>query len=168
MSKNLKENIFIERGFNISRQVFTPATRRKDLQQARVIRERRKTEENKNMSIKDLLNARLKEAQPQRDTVIKDSVITTKPDSVAVNAPAIDSTAAPADSAGRAVTDSSIVHQVAPKDSTVTKAKQNVVNTDNYVFEDEVVKQNQPSESFLTRYMKAREKSRITGPYPYV
>ena len=74
MTKNLKENIFVERGFNISRQVFTPATRRKDLQQARVIRERRKTEENKNMSIRDLLNARLKEAQPQRDTATTDSV----------------------------------------------------------------------------------------------
>src|SRR5690606_40857257 len=25
----------------------------------------------------------------------------------------------------------------------------------------------QPSESFLSRYMKAREKSRVTGPFPY-
>jgi hypothetical protein len=44
---------------------------------------------------------------------------------------------------------------------------ENVVNTDNYVFEDEVVKQSQPGESFLSRYVRAREKSRITGPFPY-
>ena len=74
MTKNRKENIFIDRNFNVNRQVFTPATRRKDLQQARVIRERRKTVENKNMSIKDLLNSRLKEAQPQKDTIPSDSV----------------------------------------------------------------------------------------------
>jgi Tol biopolymer transport system component len=165
MSKNLKENIFVERGFNIGRQVFTPATRRKDLQQARVIRERRKTEENKNMSIRDLLNARLKEAQPQRDTATTDSINRTKPDSATVNKSVVDSTAVShTDSTIR--TDSSAA-QVAPKDSTVAKPKQNVVNTDNYVFEDDVVKQNAPSESFLTRYMKAREKSRITGPFPY-
>ena len=108
MSKNLKENIFVERGFNISRQVFTPATRRKDLQQARVIRERRKTEENKNMSIRDLLNARLKEAQPQRDTATSDSINRTKPDSTTVNKSVVDSTGVnPPDSTVRTVTDSS-------------------------------------------------------------
>jgi Tol biopolymer transport system component len=156
MTKNLKENIFVERGFNINRQVFTPATRRKDLQQARVIRERRKTEENKNMSIKDLLNARLKEAQPQKDSADIVSPPVTSPDSTKTIATPTDSL------------------QVTPDSTTVRKdsvqaapPKQNVVNTDNYVFEDEVVKQNQPSEPFLTRFMKAREKSRVTGPFPY-
>ena len=42
MNKDMKENIFVERGFNLRRQIFTPATRRKDLQQARVVRERGK------------------------------------------------------------------------------------------------------------------------------
>ena len=163
MTKNRKENIFIDRNFNVNRQIFTPATRRKDLQQARVIRERRKTVENKNMSIKDLLNSRLKEAQPQKDTIPSDSVIKDNPtDSLEVIKG--DSTLLPGDTTGVAG-DSSIT-----KDSIAVAApgqKQNVVNTDNYVFEDEVVKQNQPSESFLTRYMKAREKSRVTGPFPY-
>ena len=165
MTKNRKENIFVERGFNMSRQVFTPATRRKDLQQARVIRERRKTEENKNMSIKDLLNARLKEAQPQRDTATQDSVQNAPADSLQNNTvPPVQS-----DSLGRVIQDSTIAQNVVPQDSTTATApaNQNVVNTDNYVFEDDVVKQNQPSETFLTRYRKAREKSRITGPFPY-
>ena len=69
MTKDLKQNIFVDRSFNVQRQIFTPATRRKDLQQARVIRERRKAqEEDKNMSIKDLLNSRLRQTQPQKDT----------------------------------------------------------------------------------------------------
>ncbi|HKZ37932.1 MAG TPA: hypothetical protein VJ184_09790, partial [Chryseolinea sp.] len=163
MTKNRKENIFIDRSFNLNRQIFTPATRRKDLQQARVIRERRKTVENKNMSIKDLLNSRLKEAQPQKDTIPSDSVIKQNPTD-SLGAIKRDSTILQGDSTGVAG-DSTII-----RDSVTVAApaqKQNVVNTDNYVFEDEVVKQTQPSESFLTRYMKAREKSRITGPFPY-
>lgn len=171
MTKNMKENIFVERGFNINRQIFTPATRRKDLQQARVIRERRKTEENKNMSIKDLLNARLKEAQPQRDTTstAPDSVTQTLPaDSAALGKTGADSTIVQSDSTGRVMTDTTKTENIAQQDTTTTSpAKQNVINTDNYVFEDEVAKQNQPSETFLTRYRKAREKSRITGPFPY-
>ena len=151
MTKNLKENIFVDRAFNINRQIFTPATRRKDLQQARVIRDRRKLqqEEEKSMSIKDLLNSRLKEAQPQRDSA------TLKTDSVDVIRK--DSVIAPAEIP---VTPDSLAAKSAPADK-------GVVNTDNYVFEDDVVKQNQPEESFLTRFMKAREKSRITGPFGY-
>jgi hypothetical protein len=45
-----------------------------------------------------------------------------------------------------------------------TKGK---VNTEDYTFEDEAVKSKQPSETFLTRYLKARDNSRITGPFPY-
>jgi hypothetical protein len=81
------------------------------------------------MSIKDLLNSRLKESQPQRDTAVikKDSVELIKPDTITRrDRPAI--------------LDSLTGKQPAP-------ANKGVVNTDNYVFEDEVVKQNQPEET---------------------
>lgn len=152
-ANRMKQNIFVYRDFNPNRQVFTPATRRKELQQARVVRERRKQEVNKNMSVKDLLNARLKESQ-QTDTlraqIPADSVV------------AVDSVTLPVVTN----TDPDIVdtdnYQFEPE---VKKPRQ--VSTDDYQFEDEVVKQDPPSESFLSRYMKAREKSRITGPFPY-
>jgi hypothetical protein len=148
MTKGLKQNIFVDRNFNINRTVFTPATRRKDLQQARVIRDRRKAQEveDKSMSIKDLLNARLKEGQDDSVQLEIDPIVISEPDSLGL------SEALPAsDTLGT---------QKAGQD-------ENVVNTDNYVFEDEVVKQSQPGESFLSRYVRAREKSRITGPFPY-
>jgi hypothetical protein len=155
MTKNFRQNIFVDRNFTHNRQVFTPATRRKELQQAQVIRERRKQVENKTMSIKDLLNQRLKEAQqnssdtaaaPAADSLRNvpqtgDSLQMTQPDSAKVAA-----TETP---------------DVEPK-------KDDTVNTDNYEFEDEAVKQAPPpAETFLTRYMKARDKSRITGPHDY-
>ncbi len=143
VTENQKQHIYLDRSFNVGRQVFTPATRRKELQQARVIREKRKQEDNnKNMSIKDLLNARLKESQKDKDTTT-----VTHPDSATVHH---DTVKVKADSI--------------PKPQ---EKKPDVVNTDNYTFEDEAVKQAQPSESFLTRYIKARDKSRITGPFPY-
>ncbi|MBL0742418.1 PD40 domain-containing protein [Chryseolinea lacunae] len=226
MTEDMKQNIFVDRSFNLSRQVFTPATRRKDLQQARVIRERRKQEENKNMSIRDLLNSRLKEAQPRRDTTPAlpqqnpartDSTIVqngpppavspdkmgepsetpTRQDEVNTDnyafgdepkkpevqrpvqtTPADATKQKPTNRADAVNTDNYVFGDeekkpapslpVVPADTTKTgqAKKPDVVNTDNYTFEDEAVKA-QPSESFLTRYMKAREKSRITGPFPY-
>lgn len=143
--QRLRDDIFIDRNFKLDRNVFTPATRRKELQQARIIRDRRRQDENKNMTIKDLLNARLKEAQAKQDSL-------TKTDSV----PAItDKAKITVDSATFAKAD------------TLKPKQEPVINTDNYVFEDEVIKQAQPSETFLNRYMKARDKNRIMGPFPY-
>ncbi|MEP6735481.1 MAG: translocation protein TolB [Chryseolinea sp.] len=163
MTRNMKENIFVDRAFNPNRQVFTPATRRKDLQQARVIKERRKQQvEDKSMSIKDLLNARRREGQGIQDTTIiqkSDSLEVVKP--IATLAQPMVST----DSLRDSVSTAAIAKDTAV--TTMPQPKTAEVNTDNYVFEDEAVKQNQPSESFLTKYQKARNKSRITGPFGY-
>jgi Tol biopolymer transport system component len=140
MKQRLRDDIYVNADYDLNKSTFTPATRRKELQQARFIQERRKQDETRPTSIKDLINARLKEAQGQKDTV-----------------------KIPVDT----------VQKVIPKKDTVTVAetekpkKDKVINTDDYVFEDEVIKQAQPTETFLNRYMKAREKSRVLGPFPY-
>src|SRR5690606_12057781 len=145
-----KQDIFVNRNFNFGRQIFTPATRRKELQQARVIRERRKQEENKNMSIKDLLNARLKETQTKTDSITDLPVLQ---DTLTITI--LPGTETPADSA--AVSEEGLVN-TDNYQFDVPAPKEPEVRTDNYRFEDEAVKDNQPSESFLSRYMKAREK----------
>lgn len=159
-TKDRKQDIFVNRNFDYNRQIFTPATRRKELQQARVIREKRKQEENRNMSIKDLLNARLKEAQPDRDSL---DILPVVQDTLTIRVDADDVDATPADSVqrkeGEVDTDNYQFDAPDPKEVEV--------RTDNYKFEDDAVRETQPSESFLSRYMKAREKSRITGPFPY-
>ncbi len=152
-TKNLSEDIFIINNFNYERQIFTPASRRKEIQQAKSVTEKRKKEPAKNMSIKDLINARLKEKQDttqekkELTPVVKD---TTEIKSNVVN-----------------IDDYKFEDQ--PKIDTLKPAtpKEKPLNTDDYVFEDEVVKTKQPSETFLTRYMKARESNRVTGPFPY-
>lgn len=153
-TRKMKQSIYISKDFNLNRQVFTPPTRRKELQQARVVRERRKREENKNMSIKDLLNSRLKEA---RDTVPTSPSDTTSGVKMKTDSVTQADTVKKADN----VVNTDNYQFDAPK-------KEQVVSTDNYKFEDDASKQNPPANgSFLSLYMKAREKSRITGPFPY-
>ncbi|MBX2964181.1 MAG: translocation protein TolB [Cyclobacteriaceae bacterium] len=143
MRDGLRDDIYLSKVYNLNRSVFTPATRRRELQQVKVLQERRRQDEDKSMSIKDLINARLKEAQGKTDTTAaKQDSIRTKADTTAAK-------------------------PLEVRSDTVDTKKPPIINTDNYVFEDEVVKQAQPSETFLNRYMKAREKSRILGPFPY-
>lgn len=166
-SKKVKQQIFIENNFNPDRQVFTPATRRKELQQAKIIRERRKQEDNKNMSIKDLLNQRLKESKTLEDSVADD----TKPTRDTVSSlPVLRDTLQldniPAKQSAADTVSKDVVNTDNYQFDDGAK-KQQVVTTDDYKFEDETAKPTQPGESFLTRYMKAREQSRVTGPFPY-
>lgn len=156
-TKGLSEDIFIIDKFNFDRQIFTPASRRKEVQQAKSVSEKRKHEQPvKSMSIKDLINSRLKEKQdtssqqkPQQPQpqIKKDSTIVKKGE--------INTDDYQFDSPAKADTLKPVTPAVKP------------LNTDDYVFEDEVVKAKQPSETFLTRYMKARESNRVTGPFAY-
>ncbi|MFN8888497.1 MAG: translocation protein TolB, partial [Cyclobacteriaceae bacterium] len=152
LSQKLREDIFIDNNFDFQRQVFTPVSRRKEVLQARVVTERKKKEVPKQAtSIKDLINSRIKE---KTDTTTQRPVQSPKPDSVkkeAIN------------------TDDYTFDEV-KKDTARNPLKpitEKTLNTDDYVFEEEAVKNKQPSETFLTRYMKARETSRVLGPFPY-
>jgi WD40-like Beta Propeller Repeat len=157
LTQNLREDIFIDRQFNFNRQVFTPATRRKELQQARGLSERKKKEPAKATSIKDLINARLKEKI--------DSTGVDAPKEVPIKPERKDTIGV---SNNQPVnTDNYSFDDVIKKDSIPAKPKEKALNTDDYVFEEEAVKNKQPSETFLTRYMKARETSRVSGPFPY-
>jgi hypothetical protein len=146
-NKNLVQHIYVDRDFDPNRQVFTPSTRRKELQQARNIRERKTSNENRAMSVKELLNARIKAAQS---------------DTVSVKVDVYDSLSSTTDTL-RVQLDSI----PALKKDSVSVAKEDPVNTDNYSFEDEVVKEPRTTESFLSRYVKARDKQKVMGPYPY-
>ena len=54
-TKGLQDDIFLERNFNLDRQIFTPATKRKETQQVKLITERRKKESRQGVSIKQLI-----------------------------------------------------------------------------------------------------------------
>lgn len=140
-NRKMEDEIQVSRGFNPNRQIFTPSTRRKELQQARVIYEKRHQQESKPMSIRDLIDSRMKNSQKDTVKIVQDS--------------------------SAVKTDSVVNKQIDIPADTIKTKPSSAVNTDNYVFEDDAVKQTQPSESFLNRYMKARDRSKVTGPFPY-
>jgi WD40-like Beta Propeller Repeat len=174
MTKNLKEDIFVFNNFNLERQIFTPPTRRREVQQAKVVSEKRKKEAaNKVMSIKQLINSRLQEK--------KDTTTQLKPPPQKV-VPLIKDTTQVKSNKGEINTDDYTFDEPVTKSQVtptpVTKAPvtptsvpskkdDKTVNTEDYSFADEALKEKQPSETFLNRYMKARSTNRTTGPFPY-
>lgn len=150
--QKLREDIFLDNNFDFQRQVFTPVSRRKEVLQARVVTERKKKETPKQAtSIKDLINSRIKE---KTDTATSRPVEKSRVDSVKKEV----------------VNTDDYTFDDVKKDTARNPAKpgtEKALNTDDYVFEEEAVKNKQPSETFLTRYMKARETSRVVGPFPY-
>lgn len=164
MDKNLKEDIFLVDPFNLDRQVFTPPTRRKEVQQAKAITERRKQEApQKGISIKELINSRLRE---RADTVQREEPVKADTLQPRMSADSVDT--------DNYVFEDEVVPTPRP-DSLSAKSDEvevavkidDTVNTEDYVFEDEAARVSQPSETFLNRYMKARETTRIKGPFPY-
>jgi Tol biopolymer transport system component len=161
-TKRLTDDIFVVRNFDRNRQIFTPATKRQDMQQAKQLVEKRKSTANKNMSLKDLINQRLKETNP--DTLKVDSVVRTtpqKPDSVKQKS------SSEVNTENYSFEDAPPV--APPKETLKTPTpEKKTVSTEDYKFEDEEVKKiNQPSETFLNRYLKTNTATRINGPFPY-
>jgi hypothetical protein len=171
LSQDLHENIFIQRDFNFDRQVFTPSTKRKEILQAKNYIQRKKTEPVKATSLKDLINSRIKE---RGDSVVEKPVQKApevKNDSVTIVKKAKNEI-----STDNYSFDDEPPKKEEPKEIVVTntekptvKPKEKTISTDDYSFEDDAVKQKQKqSESFLTRYAKAREVSKVQGPFPYM
>jgi len=155
MTSKLSEDIFVLNNFNYQRQIFTPVSRRKELLQAKVITEKRKqTEPVKTMTVKDLINQRLKEKK-DTTTIHQQKTVPAKQDTVKQKTGEINTE------------DYKFDEPVKLDTLKPALPKEKPINTDDYVFEDEVVKAKQPSETFLTRYMKAREADRVTGPFGY-
>lgn len=143
--RNHSLRIFNDPAFNFNRQVFTPATRRKELQQIKSIREKRKAEVAtvtttptttpvKQVSIRDLLNNRIKETQ-QNDTTQLDTV--------------------------------KIKEEKPPVKPETPVTSDGNINTNQYVFEDEAKPATKIEDTFINRFTKAQEQKRMTGPFPY-
>ncbi|HMP98632.1 MAG TPA: translocation protein TolB [Cyclobacteriaceae bacterium] len=135
------QNIYVHKDFDFDRQVFTPSSRRQEYMNAKSLVERRRQETERTMSLRDLVNQRMRDAeQAAQDSIRKEQEKPIISEQVSVQI-----------------------------DTLITRRPEPEINTDNYVFEDEVVRRRtqQQSESFLSRYVSARDRSRITGPFPY-
>ena len=160
-TKDLQDDIFVQQNFNINRQIFTPATKRKESQQVKIITERRKKESRQGVSIKQLINERL---QMKQDTVTKKP----EPQNVPNILAPLDTNKVKPGKAEINTDNYSFAEEKVKKDTIIApKLPEKNLNTDDYKFEDDVSKALKPTETFLSRYMKVRESSRINGPFKY-
>ncbi len=160
-TKDLQDDIFVQQNFNLDRQIFTPATKRKESQQVKIITERRKKESRQGVSIKQLINERL---QQKQDTIKKKQ----EPQSVPNILAPLDTTKVKPGNAEINTDNYSFAEEKVKKDTVIApKLPEKNLNTDDYKFEDDVAKALKPTETFLSRYMKVRESSRINGPFKY-
>ena len=169
LTQKLRENIFIDRQFNFDKQVFTPVTRRKEVLQAKVFIERKKKEPTKATSLKDLINSRMREKVDTTTTKPEQQPPQTNKDTLKIikktnNEISTDNYSFDEEPVKKIPITEIDKPEIKPDVKSANKA----ISTDDYQFEDEAVKQNQqPNETFLTRYAKAREISKVQGPFPY-
>lgn len=171
-TRKLSEDIFLIENFDASRQVFTPTTRRKELIQARTISERRKKQpEQKGLSLKELMEIRLREYQA--DTIKKDSVdklTLVKPMQIDTLRQAKPGEINTDDYQFEVPEEKTLIPTILKKDTVEVgpiSQEKKIVNTSDYVFEDDVIKKT-PAESLINRYIKSNPATRIQGPYPYL
>jgi len=164
LTQRLRENIYIDTHRDFNRQIFTPLTRRKEVAQARMFTERKKKEQPKITSVKDLINSRLKE---KNDTLVTERRPEVSPPQKSDTLGAPSNPVVNTDDYTFEDVPASNVLKVNTLPKTISP-KEKPLNTDDYVFEEEAVRSKQPSETFLTRYMKAREIDRVKGPFPYL
>ncbi len=180
MTKRMKDDIYLSRNFNLDRQIFTPATRRREVLQAKAISDRRKQEAtNKAMSIKELINSRLKEktdttqeqvvpppqqqVPPPVNEVKPDTTRKVKKDEIDTDDYSFDEQ--PAREQPQKPQETSPLRRL--QQQPAQQKDEPSVNTDNYKFDDDAEREKQPTESFMTRYMKAKDNNRVAGPFPY-
>ena len=147
MLDNGRSKVFYDPNFDLERKIFTPQTARHRLEQARFI-----------MSKKPVNETKTEEQEPE------------KPESIF----GLDSLLSPDDFIFEAVSDT--VELPARRESVTgdtparpapPKEDDGFIDTDNYVFEDEIKTTTYRPESFFSNYRKFEKKSKTVGPIPY-
>ena len=159
MRRGLREKLYYLPQVKLKENVFTPLTPRQVQFQAKYLSQRRllKASKKRSKPLSIDLTPKIKEPQPQDTTVVNADSLVVDNDSLHVKS-------------DRLVLDSV---QFA-NDRTKTKpVKENdgltdIINTDDYVFDQEIVKKAETSESFLSNYRRVfKEDNKPVGPLPY-
>ncbi len=152
MSRGLRERMYYIPAVKLQENVFTPLTPRQAQFQARYLSQRRLMNEASKRSEPVKV-----ELTPEPDTIRKDSIA---PDTIVV-----------ADTLSLDSIQFANEKEVAAREKEEEPAEENltdIIDTDDYVFDREVVKKTENTESFLSRYRRVfKEDNKPVGPYPY-
>ncbi len=147
LSDEMTQRIYYNSSFNTDAQIFTPQTRRQQMIQAREFQRKRMQQQETGETIQDIVRRKLNREEVQNvDTVRVDSLPTLERPIIEQNEPAPEQQAEEAQ-----------------------EADPDVINTDDYQFEENVRENDQPTtaDNFLAQYRLRRTGSNVSGPYPY-
>jgi Tol biopolymer transport system component len=147
--------VYYEPNFNYNQQIFTPQTLRQQVFQIKEFKAKREAKVTEGLTIEQIVEQRLankkkeKEKEDELDSLIEE--------------------VSPADSSIIDTGNYSFENATPNSENKIKEKhqeKEDIVNTDNYVFDSDILKgENQGS--FLAQYRQTRQQKRISGPFPY-
>ena len=171
MAEKGRDNLYMKQNYNLDQNIFTAQTKRQQYLNAKFVAQRLKAAREKNV---------LESADTK---IFPDEETTTETDQEGEPPPAVqEDVALPSflDQYHDKLTDTpteSLVDtrnykftQVAPPVATEPEKsddEEEILDTDNYVFDTDVVKSGKNTGSFLSSYRRLRKESDIAGPFPY-
>ena len=165
MSENGKDNLFLKQNYNLDQNIFTAQTKRQQYLNAKFVaqrlrdaRNKRALEDNMSGAVKPILDQETQEETPV--TPAKRSAF-------------LDQFSNKADGAQ----DQNIIDTrnyeftgAAPEIKTAPETRKeqaDIIDTDAYVFDTDVIKSGKNTGSFLSNYRRLKKESDVAGPFPY-
>lgn len=165
MSENGKDNLFLKENYNLDQNIFTAQTKRQQYLNAKFVAQRIRDARNKKAiedsmagAVQPILDQKseqeISETPPQKSTFLDQFNEKTEA------APAVDII----DTRNYVFT--SRAPETKPS-ATPDKEQTDIINTDAYVFDTDVVKSGKNTGSFLSNYRRLKKESDVAGPFPY-
>lgn len=148
--------IYYEPGFDLSNQIFTPQTPRKQLLQAKAFVQRKQQSAEQPQTIQEIVEARLREQQEERELENLDTIQFSRDSLINAEDGFINTD------------DYNFDMPTEEADTVIVEDEEEIIDTDDYTFETDALEESQkPSDSFLAQYRKLRQAKDIKGPYGY-
>ena len=160
MVSNLDETIFYKSGVNYDGNIFTPLTPRQLILQAKFISSRRLLKASQERS--KGIDVDVKKKPILEDIIKIDTVSTDSIDFQVIEADTLKTDTIKTDTAAMVVED-----VIVDTDESETDDLTTIIDTDDYVFDKEVAKKAEETESFLSNYRRVAKEEKPRGPLPY-
>jgi len=166
MSEKGKDNLYLKQNFNLEQNIFTAQTKRQQYLNAKFVARRLKAaREKRALEAVDTNLFPDSETEPDQN-ILPPQEAATRPsflDQYREKFPT-DLTENTVDTRNYKFT------QIAPaitEDSQDEEQSEDILDTDNYVFDTDIVKSGKNTGSFLSSYRRLRKESDVAGPFPY-
>jgi hypothetical protein len=165
MSENGKDNLYVKENYNLDQNIFTAQTKRQQYLNAKFVAQRLRDARNKKALTDNMAGA----VKPINE-LTTDSETTETPPQKSSFLDQYGDRAASLPAEGLIDTRNYVFTGRTPETAPVTtpkKEQSDIINTDAYVFDTDVVKSGKNTGSFLSNYRRLKKESDVAGPFPY-